>query len=187
MALHDGVLHIATTRSRFSWPLEGPVKGQGMPRDPGGVYDEVHALFSDEGGLVTAWRTHLEGAQGPGEVGCLARGRGALWAGTLTGKLYANGELLRTFSGPIRHLLGHHDRIYVAAGGALHTFDGAWRSEPGEPYAMAWSEGLCLLRRGKLEVDGSVVDLPLARPWSLASSPDGLWIGGVGGLVLRDP
>ena len=186
MTLHQGVLHVATTRGRFTWPLSGPVRGQGMPLDGGGVFEEIRAFYSDGDRLHTAWRTHLE-PEGPGEVSALVRARGELWAGTLEGRLLrVGGDVERTFSGPVRHLLATPDALLVAAGGALHRFDGSWTQTEGEPYALALHRGqVCTLHRGRLSIDGALDPTPLNRPWCLASTEQGLFVGCVGGLVLR--
>jgi len=186
MALHEGVLHVATTRARFRWALSGPVTGSGMPLDKAGVYDEVRAMHSGRR-LLVGWRTHLEGASGPPGCCAFAEAVGTTWAGTLDGRLTEiDGEEIRRFDGPVRHLAGDPATLWVAAGGALHRFDGErWTSTPGEPYALCLHRGaLISLRDGRLWRNGEPDPTELGRPWSLASTDEGLWVGRVGGLSL---
>jgi hypothetical protein len=87
----------------------------------------------------------------------------------------------------VRHLAWADGRLWVAADGALHTFDGVdWRVAEPEPTAFAvdprgrlWAlaeGGLWRAEEGKL----TRVDLPLERPWCLAATGRELWIGGKG-------
>lgn len=190
LALHEGVLHVATRRARFQWRLAGPVSGGGMPLDAGGVYDEVRAMASLEG-LLVGWRTHLEGAPGPPDCSAFTRALGHRWAGTLGGELVdLDGPTRRTLPGPVRHLLGSPEALLVAAGGCLHRYDGKmWTERAGEPYALAWHQGaVAELRQGRLWLDGRPRPHALDRPWSLASTEGELWVGSLGALHrLRNP
>ena len=190
LAFHRGVLHVATTRGRFEWPLSGPVTGGGMPMDPAGVYDEIRAMAGMDD-LLIGWRTRLEGATGPGDCSAFTRALGRRWAGTLAGGLLdLDGPTRRTFSGPVRHLLGSDELLLVGAAGALHRFDGrSWSERAGEPYALAWHQGvLAELRQGRLWMDGEPRPHELGRPWCLASHDGDLWVGALGALHrLRQP
>jgi hypothetical protein len=67
MAVHDGVLHIATMRSRFEWPFRGQAAGKGHPLDGAGGFDDLRAVFSDGARLLMGWRLRLIGGVGPPE------------------------------------------------------------------------------------------------------------------------
>lgn len=198
MAVVDGVLHVATQRSRFTWPLRGPAQGRGHPQDGLGGFDDLRAVYAAPWGLLEGWRTHLAGAEGPGECMSFATDpEGRVYAGTLTGQLWLlNGGLVRSFEAqgrprPVRYLAWAHGALWAAAAGALHRWDGgAWTSHGAEPYALhtdatgvLWAlaeGGVWASRAGEWPQRVALNEL---RPWTLASTAEDLWVGAKGALV----
>lgn len=200
MAAHQGVLHVATMKSLYTWPFKGEAAGRGRPSDGDRGFDDLRALHSGPEGLLKGWRTHLEGGEGPPECISFATAwDGQVFAGTIDGALWQVGKgLVRRFESrgrgrPLRHLAFAHDSLWVACDGALHRWDGqqAWTQREGEPYGLH-SDGhgrLWSLAQGRLWVsdDGEQtrpMSLKLSRPWALGSNSEGLWIGCLGEVVL---
>ena len=197
MAQVDGVLHVATQKGRFTWDGGGEAVGKGHPQDGRGGFDDIRALHAGPNGLLTGWRTHLDGAQGPPECLCFTTWSGQVLAGTIDGRfVQVDGPELRRFERdgkgrPIRYMATAHGRVWLAAVEAHHRWDGErWESNEVEPYALhASAEGtLWMLARGGLwsSSDGAWprrLDVRLDRPWALGSLPGELWIGRRGGVV----
>jgi hypothetical protein len=198
MAVHDGVLHIATMRSRFEWPFRGQAAGKGHPLDGAGGFDDLRAVFSDGARLLMGWRLRLVGAEGPPESIAFVTAWGRTFSGTIDGQLWEiDGEKVRDFVAmgkgrPVRHLGFAFDQLWACAAGALHRWDGeTWARRDKEPYALHTDARgrLWLLAEGGLWVseDGGwphPVKLTLDRPWALGSTDRRLWIGCKGGVVV---
>jgi len=200
MAAHEGTLYVASAKNWYLWPFAGEASGRSLPRDPLGVVDDLRAFHvTGDGALLTAWRTRLDGAEGPGDCVCFVSGGGATWAGTLDGELWriesaAGSELVRVFADasgkpwPVRYLAWHQGALWVATGQALHRLEGGrWTERVGEPYDLHTAgDSLWTLRQGGLwRARGrgwpERVPVPLTRPWALGSDASGgLWIGEVG-------
>ena len=203
MAVHGGQLYVASAKNRYTWPFEGEARGRSLPRDPLGVVDDLRAFHvTADGRLLTAWRTRLDGAEGPGD--CVSfvegsfEGMPVTWAGTLDGELWRiepeGSEVVRAFADsagkpwPVRYLAWHGEALWAAVGKALHRFDGrAWTARDGEPYDLHAAGGrLWTLRQGGLWRAGASgwpqrAQLSLNRPWALGSDAEGgLWVGEVG-------
>ncbi len=201
MALHQDTLYVATQKNWYRWPFEGEAIGRGFERDAYRVVIELRAFHAGEQGLLTAWRDRLEGGEGPGDLICFVTTPLGVFGGTLDGLLWhVNQGRVRRFeregeAEPVRYLAWAHDRLWVAAAGALHTWDGeTWDHRQGEPYALhTGPDGtLWTLREGGLHASREgdwprPVDLPLVRPWALAAVGEHLWIGCVGRLVRARP
>lgn len=197
MAVHDGALYVATARNWYRWPFAGEAVGRGFQRDGHGVVVELRTLHAGPDGLLWAWRDRLEGGDGPGDIICCVTTPAGVFGGTLDGQLWhVDHGLLRRFGtaeepAPVRYLAWAHGRLWVAADGALHTWDGSrWDQRDGEPYGLhAGPDGtLWTLRQGGLHrsMDGGwpgPVALPLVRPWAVAAVGQDLWIGCVGRLI----
>lgn len=201
MAVHDGALYVTTQKNHYRWPLAsqdaGEAVGRGFERDAYGVVVELRTFHTAPTGLMTAWGDRLEGGDGPGDLICFVNTPLGVFGGTLDGQLWQiDGGPMRSFSSdgrpdPVRYLAWAHDRLWVAAGGRLLTWDGqVWAERAGEPYALhTGPDGtLWTLRKGGLHAstEGSwpvPVDLALTRPWALAAVAEDLWIGCVGRLV----
>ncbi len=197
MAVHDGALYVTTAKTWYRWPFAGEAVGRGFGRDAYGVVVELRAFHAGPGGLLTAWRDRLEGGAGPGDAICFCDTPLGTFCGTLDGQVWrVDGERLRTWESqgrpdPVRYLAWAHGRLWVSAGGALHTWDGErWEQREGEPYALHTGPdgSLWTLRRGRLWVshDGgwpAPVDLAVERPWALAAVGDTLWVGCVGRIL----
>jgi hypothetical protein len=198
MAVYGGVLYLASAKNWYTWPFEGEAAGRGLPRDEHGVVDDLRCFHVSGGRLITAWRTRMEGADGPPDAICFTESPAGTWAGTIDGGLYRldpeGATLVRRFSDadgkpwPVRYLAWTRGGLWVAAGRALHRLEGdTWTSREGEPYALlaAADDRLWTLRAGALWVDDGRwtrrVEAGLTRPWSLGQDAGGaLWIGELG-------
>lgn len=203
------LLHVATQQAIFTWDYAGEPRARKHPADSDGGYDDVLALSASPTGMLTAWRTHMEGGRGPADCLCFATDpNGVVYAGTRGGEVHVvdGGGPIHAFSGekvlregpagaigrPVRHLAFADNRLWAAAAGGLHAFDGAaWVAEPGsEPVAMGADEGgrLWLVRDGAVWVrdrgELRAVDVGLERPWTLACLPGATWVGGVGAVAM---
>ncbi|MCP4808149.1 MAG: hypothetical protein GY913_31165 [Proteobacteria bacterium] len=197
LAEHDGVLHVATMKGRFTWPFRGEAAGKGLPLDGRGGFDDIRSLHARPDGLLVGWRTHLEGGKGPGDCLCFADFDGGVVAGTMDGRfVQVDGDEIRRFERdgkgrPIRYMAAAFGHVWLAAVEAHHRWDGGrWSSSEVEPYALHTDDAgrLWMLARGGLWVseDGSWprrLDVALDRPWALGSVPGELWVGRRGGLV----
>jgi hypothetical protein len=197
MALHEGQLYVATTRNWYVWDFEGEASGRGFPTDAHGEFDEIRTFFSTPGGLLKAWRSHLEGAEGPADCLCFARSPLAIYAGCRDGALHrlGEGEIHRFktegYAAPIRHLAYSDGSLWVGAAGALHRLrEGAWQSREEEPFALSvdpqgqlWSAHPSGLRRsqGDWPTDAGG-EFQIERPWSLAHTEGSTWVGTLGGV-----
>jgi len=188
LALHEGALHVVSARNHYAWPFAGVARGAGFPRDAYKADIELRAVFAHpDGRLLRAWRTHLEGAGGPGDLISFATDGEQVYAGSLDGRLVVvDGPEIRRFDGPVRYLAWSDGALHVAAAGGLHTWrSGAWSEQSGEPYALHEHEGaLYALRGGALWRDGLRLAIPFVRPWSLGSAGVHLAVGEVGGLSM---
>lgn len=194
----DGTLHLVSERGSFQWsPGDAQAQGRGLPKDGAGGYDDLRAVHAAPSGLLRAWRSHLEGAEGPPE--CLSFVTGwqqRVFAGTRDGQLWELGVgPIRSFERegkgrPVRHLSMGAGHLWAAAAGALWRWDGStWTRREGEPYALTTDprERLWSLERGALWCSElgdppTPIDWPLERPWQLCASEDRLWIGRRGGI-----
>ncbi len=198
LALDGGALVVVTQKNWYRWPFSGEARGRSFRRDAYGVVIELRAVHATGDGLLEAWADGLRGGDGPRDVIRFATTPEGVFAGTLDGRLHHvdHGELRRFESegrpAPVRHLAWAHERLWVACGGALHTWDGArWTVRPSEPYGLHVDRDgrLWTLRDGRLHrsVDGAwpePVELELVRPWTVTSTETGdLWVGCVGSLV----
>lgn len=194
-----GCLHVATARGSFTWPFRGEAAGKGLPRDGEGGFDDLRALHAAPWGLLRGWRSHLEGAEGPGECIAFASLGERVFAGTLDGRfveLFESGpqrELRRFTRGgkgrPVRYLAAAHGSIWLACDGAHYRWDGElWSQDQVEPYGYASEPGrLWAIARGGLWLSTggwpSPVEAELVRPWALAVHGGELFVGCKGGLV----
>lgn len=202
MVVHDEHLYVATSQSLFCWDFGAEVTNRKHGRDDEDGWDDLNALESAGGRLLIGWRTRFEGGDGPPDVISMAADpAGVVYAGTRDGRLFVidGGGPIRVFGDhkgrPIRHLAFAQGALWVAAHGALHRFDGhTWTTAAPEPTAFAVdaADRLWALAEGKLHVlqagQLTPIPLPIDRPWSLAATPDTLWIGGrewVGRLVIQ--
>lgn len=187
LALHEGSLVVVSARNQYVWPFSGTARGTGFPRDAYKADIELRAVFSHpDGRLLRAWRTHLDGGEGPGEIISFATDGERVYGGTLDGRLVqVDGDELRRFEGPVRHL-AWHGGLHVAADGGHHVLEGGtWRTTPGEPYGLHAHRGsLYALRRGALWRDGRRLPIELQRPWALGSAGAELAVGEVGRLTF---
>lgn len=194
MAATGRLLSIATQQALVTWDFEGEPKVRKHAPDQEEGWDEAAAMHASGDRLLIGWRTHLEGGQGPADVIAFAADpEGVVYAGTRAGELHVvdGGGPVRQFvvgkGRPVRHLAFALGRLWVAAGGELHCFDGAsWAREPGEPGALGvdergrlWAvrDGRVALREGEGWRD---VATPVARPWALGFAGGSVWVGGVG-------
>lgn len=199
MAEHEGELYVATARGEFRWPFQGLAAGRGLPRDGTGGYDDLRAVFAAPWGLLRGWRTHLEGAEGPGECIAFCKLGQRVFAGTLDGRfveLFAQGphrELRRFERGgkgrPVRYLAGALGRVWLACDGLHYRYDGqGWEQHEVEPYGYASGSGLlyAIARGGLWRSTGGWLEpltVDLVRPWALALHGGELFVGCKGGLV----
>lgn len=204
MAVHAGVLHVATQQALVTWDQRGEPKTRKHGADLEGGFDDLLCLLSVEDRLLVGWRTHFEGGAGPADTISLgADPAGVVYAGTRDGGLHVidgggptGSAALRRFTAggkgrPVRHLAFAEGALWVAAAGALHHFDGAcWQTLPGEePTALGVDERgrLWAIRDGRLHVwTGealTAVAADLDRPWCLGFTPGAVWVGGVGAVV----
>ena len=195
MALLGGHLHVATARGVYLWK-EDILEGRGLPPDGAGGFDDLFAVHDHHGRLIRAWRTHLEGGEGPPGVQCLSSTpEGELYAGTTDGQLvHVNHGTIQRFeleghSAPVRHLEWCQEALWIAAAGALHRWDQqAWSSQDGEPVALCADsqDRLWLLAAEQLHVieagERRLAVSDLRRPWCLAATDSTLWVGARGGL-----
>jgi hypothetical protein len=199
LAEHEGVLHVATARGSFSWPFLGEAAGRGLPRDGQGGFDDLRAVHRAPWGLLRGWRTHLEGAQGPGECIAFASLGERVFAGTLDGRVVELFEdrpsrelrvIERGGKGrPVRYLAGQHGCLWLACDGQHLRWDGqAWAGDEVEPYGYAVEPGrLWAIARGGLWLSTGgwlqPVEVDLVRPWALVVHRGDLFVGCKGGLV----
>ena len=203
MAVHEGVLHVATPKTRYAWTLDAPQTAvHPLPRDDDGGHDDVRSMLASRTGLLMGWRLHLAGAEGlPETLSLTLDPAGHPWGGTRDGRVYVVGHpsTWRRFSAagkprPVRYMASAGGCLYVAAAGALHRFDGAtWSSRDGESVFLTSDEAgrLWSIRDGRVCVGAGgawpePLALPVERPWCLAFAYESLWVGSVGGL-LRVP
>lgn len=196
LAWHGGALHAAATRATYRWDLRGRVEVDAHPGDDEGGWDEVAAMLAAETGLLAAWRTRMAGGEGPADALSLAEvPGGVVFAGTRAGGVHVvggrSGEAVRDLAAagakPARHLAYGAGRLWVAAGGKLHAFDGAsWSATAGEATALASDAAgrPWMVRGGVVHRWGGGGFVPLAesfeRPWSIGAGGGATWIGGVG-------
>ena len=196
LAWHQETLHIATSRGQYTWELEGPVTGRGLPKDGVGGFDDLRCIYSAGDRLLKGWRTHLEGGQGPPEALCFARDdQDRVYVGTSSGLLTElNGSELEQYrrdghASPVRHLAWCQNALWIAAAGALHKRTPAGQdSRPREPLALCsdhlnrlWSIEGNQLAVGQGDWP-TPIPVSLERPWCLAASQDALWVGARGGI-----
>ncbi len=196
LAWHNEVLHIATTRGQYTWDLEGPVKGRGLPQDGSGGFDDLRGLYTTGSRLLKARRTHIEGGEGPADVLCFTQDdQENVFVGTSNGVLaQLDGPELERYrkdghTAPVRHLAWCQDSLWIAAAGALHRHTASTRdSRPGEPLALCTDHTgrLWSIERDQLAMGHgdwpTPIALQLERPWCLSASPTALWIGARGGV-----
>lgn len=192
MAVSGGRLWIATTQALYDWDFAAKVGNRRHGEDEEGGYDDLTAMLSTGDRLLLGYRTRFEGASGPRDVLAMARDpSGVVYAGTRHGELHVIDACgpVRVFADskprPVRHVAFAQGALWVASAGALHRFDGAaWSSSTPEPTALAVDrhDRLWALAEGGLHLlDGGAlrpVPVALERPWSLATTPGALWIGG---------
>jgi hypothetical protein len=195
-AIADGRWVLASTEAMFVYPLDGgAVTSRRLPSDGDDGRDDVRAMLGADR-LYIGWRCRFEGGDGPPEALSLTRDPdGVVWAGTVHGELYTiDGGKVRSFGTPkgrpVRHLTFALGQLHVAAAGAHWRFDGvSWRSEAGEPTALAadaagrlWSvlDGAVFVEDGRRRRQ---IETQLTRPWSIAGTTRGAWVGGPGMLV----
>lgn len=199
LALHDGSLWVATERGHFEWPFSGIAAGKGFPQDGTGGFDDLRALHAAPGRLLMAWRTHLDGGDGPPEgMSFCTAWQDRVFMGTRDGRLHhIDAGPIRTFEHagkgrPVRHLAYACGHVWAAAAAALWRWDGTtWDATPGEPVAMAVDarDRLWTLGQGRLWCSPfgdwpEPVAVPLQRPWQLTAVDDTLWVGRRGGVTL---
>lgn len=196
LAATAGALYVGTSQTLYTWDHRGEPKAQKYGADQEGGYDDLLALYATESRLLSGYRTRLDGGAGPADTLCFAADpTGVVYAGTRAGEVHVvdGGGPIRTFGDdkprPVRHLAWADGALFVAAAGGLHRFDGAgWATVGPEPGALATDSSgrLWAIVEGGLAVwwEGALhpVPVPLDRPWSLAATPDALWIGGVGAV-----
>lgn len=196
MAVHDGRWIVASQEAWYELDLRtGAVTSRRLPPDGDDGRDDVRAMLATDR-LYVGWRCRFEGGEGPTEACSLAADPdGAVWAGTLDGRLWLvdGGEIRRFGAGkgrPVRHLAFALGRLHAAADGHHWAFDGAtWTSRAGEPTSMAADPAgrLWTVRDGRVWADDGRgpkrQDVPLDRPWCLLGTPAGALVGGPGGIV----
>lgn len=200
MTVHAGTLWVGTTQALYGWDFSRTVSSRRHGADADDGYDDLLSLLSAGGRLLLGYRTRFEGGRGPRDaLAMCADPHGVVFAGTRDGALHVvdGGGPIRAFADPragaagtprprpIRHLAFAAGALWVAAGGALHRFDGAsWSAAGPEPTALATDARgrLWALAEGALHVleDGALKRVPVAldRPWCLACVSGALWIGG---------
>jgi len=200
MTVHKDRLIAATSKAWFEWDLNAKLLlHRRHPDDAHGGHDDVRALLSTSQGLITGWRTRLDGLSGHGEtLSLIADPAGVVWCGTRTGELYIGGvsNVLQRLGKPVRHMAFANGSLWLAAAGALHSYNGAlWSRTVGEPTSLFGTPGgpLWWVRQGKVGATtthpanpspiDSPFDLPVKRPWSLAATADTLWVGAPGGVL----
>ncbi len=154
LAVAGGVLYVGTAQSLYRVPLgasgldltEPSAQRHGRDQEDG--WDDLLALCPFGASLLVAWRTRLQGGEGPADCLCLAAGEvdGVLraWGGTRTGELHEiNVGRLRKFEAgeqravrgartptrlpPIRHVAFAAGSLWVAVAGGLHVYRaGTW-------------------------------------------------------------
>lgn len=192
MVVHAGALVVATSQSLVRWDFRGEPVVKKHAADEEGGWDELRCCLSSGPRLYMGWRTRLEGGQGPAETFALCEAEGVVYAGTGAGEIFlVDGGKLCDLSperaAPVRHLAYADGRLYAAAGGLTHVYDGvAWGAAAPEATAFAvdrWQR-LWSIAEGRLFVTTrrgpAPVHADLERPWSLAATGDSLWIGGKG-------
>lgn len=190
MVVHNNELTVATSQCMVVWNFRSEPVIRKFRADNEGGWDEVRALFSTREQLYVAWRTGLEGGDGPAECFAIVEAGGVVYVGTGNGELHVvNGALLRKLTEGGRHAIRHlafaDGVLHAAAGGQHHQFDGAsWSSSAPEPTAFAvdrWGR-LWMLAEGKVFGYGRsgpvAVNAAVERPWCLAAAAGRLWIGG---------
>ena len=195
MALLGEVLHVATQRGIYTL-TDGVLDGRGLPPDGAGGFDDLRAIHVHQGRLLKAWRTQLEGGEGPPDIQCFANAStGQVFAGTRDGLLVeVDGGPVRQFNdgvheAPIRHLAWSQGALWVAAAGGLHRMgEGKWTAQAQEPLALCtdprdrlWAlfgESLAVAETGW----PTPVQVRLSRPWCIAATDAALWIGARGAL-----
>jgi len=200
LAFDGHSLHVVTTKNAYAWDLKQSVRAKPFPRDNDGGFEELRVVAMGPNGLIEAWREHwvCDGQSHPGEdILSIASNSEVAYYGTRGGQLgIFSGPILHRFiddghACPIRHLAWAHQRLWIAAAGAIYTYQGEQLTKvrDGEPF------GFCVDPQGRLwSLDPQGVSLSndtgelrrlqlkIERPWSIGADAQGLWIGQRGGI-----